>query len=32
MSEQCAELSKSKKEIVIVAWLKPEGCMKQSPS
>ena len=33
MSEQCAELSKEKRrEIVTITWLKPEGCMKQSPS
>ena len=30
--KQCAELSKAKrKKIVTITWLKPKGCMKQSP-
>ena len=33
MSEQCAELPKAKKkEKVTMTWLKPEGCVKQSPA
>ena len=31
MSEQCAKLS-ARKKIVTMTWLKPEGCVNQSPS
>ena len=31
MSERCVELSERKK-IVTMTWLKPEGCVEQSPS
>ena len=33
MSKQCAELSKARKKgKVAMTWLKPEGCVKQSPA